>query len=147
MDGWVLGIWDWHTVCFWWYWLAFLNGFQFPSPPFFWFGGILGSASRAEFPASLSNHVGFKPRLLHSCTHHSPESFTHLKTGWAQDAWLQWSHENISRWPTSITPMSWKLTCQTLEQLALLSSVYELLAVAQKNKGVSICLTGQCWKS
>ena len=48
---------------------------------FFWFGEILGSASRAEFPVSLSNHVGFTPRLLYSSTHHSPESFAHLKTG------------------------------------------------------------------
>ena len=48
---------------------------------FFWFGGILGSASRAEFPVSLSNHVGFTPRLLYSSTHHSPESLTHLETG------------------------------------------------------------------
>ena len=44
------------------------------------------------------------PWLLYSNTHHSPESFTHLKTGWAQDAWLQRSCENwyfhldISRW-------------------------------------------------
>ena len=37
----------------------------------FWFGGILGSASRAEFPVSIQ-----------------------LRTGWAQDAWLQWSYEN-----------------------------------------------------
>ena len=70
-------------------------------PPFFWFGVILGSASRAEFPVSPINHVGFTPRLLYSSTHHSPESFTHLKTGWAQDAWLQWLydfHLDISRW-------------------------------------------------
>ena len=71
---------------------------------FFWFGAILGSASRAKFPVSLSNHVGFTPRLLYSSTHHSPENFTHLKIGWPQDAWLQWSYENwyfhldISRW-------------------------------------------------
>ena len=71
---------------------------------FFLFGGTLGSASRAEFPVSLSNHVGFTPRLFYSSTHHSSESFILLKTGWAQDAWLQWSHENwyihldISRW-------------------------------------------------
>ena len=71
---------------------------------FFWFGGILGSASRAKFPVSLSKHVGFTPRLLYSSTHHSSESFTHLQTGWAQDAWLQWSYENwyfhldIYRW-------------------------------------------------
>ena len=38
-------------------------------------GGILGSASRAEFPVSLSNHVGFTPRLLYSSTHHSPRKF------------------------------------------------------------------------
>ena len=50
---------------------------------FFWFGGILGSAARAEFPVSLSNHVGFTPRLLYSSTHHSAEIYTHLKTGWA----------------------------------------------------------------
>ena len=73
---------------------------------FFWFGGILGSASRAEFPVSLSNLVGFTPRLLYISTHHSSESFIPLKTGWAQDAWLQWSLENwyfhldISRWQT-----------------------------------------------
>ena len=29
----------------------------------FWFGGILGSASGAELPVSLSNHVGFMPRI------------------------------------------------------------------------------------
>ena len=40
-------------------------------PPFFWFRGTLRSASRAEFPVSLSNHVGFTPRLLYSSTHHS----------------------------------------------------------------------------
>ena len=61
---------------------------------FSWFGGILGSASGAEFPVSPSNHVGFTPRLFFSSTHQSPESFTHQKTGWAQDAWLQWSYEN-----------------------------------------------------
>ena len=48
---------------------------------FFGFGGILGSASRAEFPVSLSNHVGFTPRLLYSSTHHSPDGFIHLKSG------------------------------------------------------------------
>ena len=75
----------------------------------FWFGGILGSASRAKFPVSLSNHVGFTPTLLYSSTHHFSESFTQLKTGWAQDAWLQWSYENwyfhldISRWPKICT--------------------------------------------
>ena len=68
------------------------------------FGGILGSAPRAEIPVSPSNHVGFTPRLLYSSTRYSSESFIHLKTGWAQDAWLQWSNENwffhldISRW-------------------------------------------------
>ena len=31
---------------------------------FFWFEGVLGSATGAEFPVSLSNHVGFTPRLL-----------------------------------------------------------------------------------
>ena len=48
---------------------------------FFRFGGILGSASMAEFSVSLNNHVVFTPRLLYSSTHHSPESFTHLETG------------------------------------------------------------------
>ena len=47
---------------------------------FFLFGGILGSASRAEFPVSLSNYVGFTPRLLYSSTHYSSESFIPLKT-------------------------------------------------------------------
>ena len=42
------------------------------------FGGILGSASRVEFPVSLSNHVGFTPRLLFSSVPHSPESFIEL---------------------------------------------------------------------
>ena len=36
---------------------------------FFWFGGILGSASGAEFPVSLSNLVGFTPGVLQQ---HSP---------------------------------------------------------------------------
>ena len=45
------------------------------------FGGILGSASRAEFPVSPSNHVGCMPRFLYSNTHHSSESFIQLKTG------------------------------------------------------------------
>ena len=61
---------------------------------FFWFGGILGLVSRTEFHVSPSDHVGFMPRLLYSSTHHSSESFIHLTTGWAQDAWLQWSQEN-----------------------------------------------------
>ena len=61
-----------------------------------------GVSLKGEFPVS---HVGFTPSLLYSSTQHSPESFTHLKTGWAQDAWLQWSYVNwyfnldISRWP------------------------------------------------
>ena len=29
--------------------------------PFFWFGWILGLASRAKFPVSLSKHDGFTP--------------------------------------------------------------------------------------
>ena len=71
----------------------------------FWFGGILGSAPGAEFPVSLSNHVDFR-------THHSPESFTHLKTGWAQDAWLQWSYKRwyfhlyISHWHKGMNLLS-----------------------------------------
>ena len=46
-----------------------------------------------------------------------PSSFTHLKTGWAQDAWLQWSYENwyihldISRWQNC--PFS-QLSCNCL---------------------------------
>ena len=44
----------------------------------FWFGWILRSASRAEFPISLSSHVGFTTRLCsHSSTHPSPEGFIH----------------------------------------------------------------------
>ena len=72
--------------------------------PFLLFEGILGSASGAEFPASLSNHVGFMPLLYSSTHHHSPESIIDLRTGWAQDTWLQWLYENwylhldMSRW-------------------------------------------------
>ena len=58
------------------------------------FGVWRDSGVRAKFPVSPRNHVGFTPRLLYSSTHHSPESFIHLETGWAQDAWLQWSYEN-----------------------------------------------------
>ena len=49
--------------------------------------GILGSASRADFPVSLSNHTGFTPWLLYSSTHHSPEGVFQLSTGWVQDSW------------------------------------------------------------
>ena len=64
---------------------------------FLW--GILGFASRAEFPVSLSNDVRFTPRLFDSCsTHHFPEGFIHLKAGWAQDAWLHYFHVDIRRW-------------------------------------------------
>ena len=45
-----------------------------------WFGGILGSASSAEFPVSLRSHVGFTPWLIYSSTHPAPEGFIHLKT-------------------------------------------------------------------
>ena len=41
-----------------------------------------------EFPVSLSNHVGFTPRLLYSSTHHSSKSVIHPKTGLAQDTLL-----------------------------------------------------------
>ena len=67
-----------------------------------------GSASVTGFSVSLSNHVGFTPWLLYKSTPHSPENFIHLKTVWAQDAWLQWSNENwyfyldISCWYTII---------------------------------------------
>ena len=42
---------------------------------------IVSRDSGANFPISLSDHVGFTPRLLYSSTRHSPESVTHLKTG------------------------------------------------------------------
>ena len=93
-----------------------------PQGPNFFFEGSWGSASRAEFPVSLSNHVGFTPRLLYSSTHHSPESFTHLKTGWAQDAWLQCSFENwyfhldISRWLSLNNLVSFMLWMLCLQQ-------------------------------
>ena len=81
---------------------------------FFYYSEGLSGVSHyfwAEFPVSLSNHVGTTPRLLicplgtvtpqwqrpkgiYSGTHHSPEGVTHLKTDWAQDVWLQWSYEN-----------------------------------------------------
>ena len=63
---------------------------------------FLGSATiiGPNFPLSLSNHVGTAPRLLI----YPLGTVTHLKTGWAQDAWLQWTYENwyihldTSRW-------------------------------------------------
>ena len=67
---------------------------------FFWFGGILRS--------SLYGRISRLPEqpccLLYSRAHHSQEGFIHLKTGWAQDDWLQWLdvnmyfHFDISRW-------------------------------------------------
>ena len=45
-------------------------------------------------PFSQSNQVGFTPRMFYCITHHSSESFIHLKTGRAQDAQLQGSYEN-----------------------------------------------------
>ena len=71
-----------------------------------WRGSGL-SPSGAKFPVSPSSHVGFTSRLLYISTHPSSESFIHLKSRWAQDAWLQWSHKNwhlqldISRWSIS----------------------------------------------
>ena len=63
--------------------------------PSFGLEGLWGEpATEAEFPVSRSNPVCFTPWLLLSSTPHSPQGFTQLKTGWAQDAWLQWSHEN-----------------------------------------------------
>ena len=63
---------------------------------FLGFGGIPGSASRVEFLVSLNNHVGFMPWLLNSSsTPHSPEIYIHLKTGWAQNAWLKWTDDSI----------------------------------------------------
>ena len=62
---------------------------------------------RAEFPVSLSNHVGFTPWLLYSSTHHSPEGFIHPETSWAQDAWLQWLLEN---WYCHLDTNRWLLT-------------------------------------
>ena len=38
----------------------------------FWFGGFLGSTSRAKYPVSPSNHVGFKQRLHYSNTQFYP---------------------------------------------------------------------------
>ena len=86
---------------------------------FFWFGGIPESASGTEFPVSLCNHLGFITWLLYSSTPHSPENILLLRTGWAQNAWLQWSHENwyfhldISRW-------LWGPTIDTFQAILLL---------------------------
>ena len=55
---------------------------------------ILGSASRGEFPVSLSGHFGFAPWLFYNRPPHSPEGFMYLKTVWAWHAWHQCSHEN-----------------------------------------------------
>ena len=58
---------------------------------FFWVWRDFG----VSFPVSLGNYVSFTPWLLYSSTPHSPEGFIHLKTGWAQGAWLQWSRELV----------------------------------------------------
>ena len=34
-----------------------------------------------KFSVSLSNHVGFKPSLLYSCTPHSPEGIIQRRAG------------------------------------------------------------------
>ena len=52
------------------------------APLFCLSGGFLGSVSGLSSPASLSNNVGFMPRLRYSSsTHHSPEGFIQMKTG------------------------------------------------------------------
>ena len=62
-------------------------------PLFYGFEGFLVSIL-AELPVSLSNHVGFTPWLTYVIPPLSPEGFIQLKTGWTQDAWLQWLLEN-----------------------------------------------------
>ena len=48
----------------------------------FWFWRDPGVSFKGRISRLfLSNHVGFTHRLLDSSTQHSPESFTHLKTG------------------------------------------------------------------
>ena len=88
------------------FWREDFQDFKLPNNLVFWFWGILGSALRAEFPVSTSNHAGLMPRLPYSSTHRSSECFMPLKNGWAQDAWRQWSYKNwyfhrdISHWPS-----------------------------------------------
>ena len=71
---------------------------------FFGLWGFWGQSLGANFPVALSNHASCRPWLLCGSTHYFPEGFIHLKSCWAQDAWLQWSHANwyfhfdISRW-------------------------------------------------
>ena len=71
---------------------------------FYFFAGILWSASRAKFLVFRSNHVRLTQWLLYSSTPHAPEGFNKLKSGWAQEACLQWSCKNwyflldTSRW-------------------------------------------------
>ena len=79
----------------------------------------LGVSLKGRISRALSNHIGFRPRLLYSSTHHSPESFIPIKTDWAQHAWLQWSHENwyfhldISRW-LGIFGLYYRISCLVL---------------------------------
>ena len=91
-------------------WFPIKSDFHFAHlTAFFWFGKILGLASRAEFLVSLSTHAGFTPWLLYSTTStpHSPV-FIHLKTGWSQDAWLQWSYyANLSKKVRELVFPSW----------------------------------------
>ena len=53
------------------------------------------------------NLVPEQPEVFYSSTHHSPDGVIQLKTGSAQEGWLQWSYENwyfrldISRCSTS----------------------------------------------
>ena len=109
---------------------------------FFWFGRILGSASRAEFPVSLSNHVGFTPRLLYSSTHDSSESFIVLKTGWAQEAWLQWSHENwyFHLWHQPLTIKTSEVYAEKLSgtTVASILILYHLNEMDYHSRGVVV---------
>ena len=54
----------------------------------------------AEFPVSL---YWFTPELLYSSTHHSSKRIVELRTGWAQDVWLQWLYENWWKTRTCLT--------------------------------------------
>ena len=119
---------------------TFLNSWPNVLYRFFWFGGTLGSAPRVEFPVSPSNHVSFTPRLLYSSPHHSSESFTNLKTGWAQDAWLQWSHENWY-FQLDITDMYYMVWCKYLIIQGTLLLLNTCMGAKWSQKWLRACIT------
>ena len=57
-----------------------------------WFGDSFFVSERLWDPEQP--HDGFAPYLIYRGTLHFPQGIIQLKTGWAQDVWLQWSHDD-----------------------------------------------------